>query len=417
MPRDVVRAGDLPVCVLGMGRSGTSLTARVLNLLGVDLGPESGFVPDSPQNSKGYWERRSILELNEALLVALGGDYANPPAFEPGWERRPELAPLQAHARRLIAENFGNSDMWGFKDPRLSLTLPFWRQVVPDMRYVICVRNPMEVFSSFGQYPSEDDFGGKNWFELWLRSTASALVHTGDSERTVVFYEDYFTDLRAQVVNLAAFIARPLTTDAWVAIDAFVEPGLRHQWTDQHEFVFDDEPVADTATLYAALRGLPPNPGAEAIKEVEDLAVPLLRRLSDGRAPRPTRAINTVPASLSPGRDSETLGRIRLGVHGDGWLARDVLVSLAGGEAADLVLRADVLPVDAQRLDVVVDGRTVDSRGVEAGPLDIRIPIPRALGDRSVELRWVEAMPLAAPDRRRAAARLEYLGVEPRLRA
>ena len=50
---------ELPVCILGMGRSGTSLTARVLNLLGVDLGPESGFVERSEQNVTGYWERRA----------------------------------------------------------------------------------------------------------------------------------------------------------------------------------------------------------------------------------------------------------------------------------------------------------------------------------------------------------------------
>lgn len=137
-----MRSGELPVGVLGMGRSGTSLTARILNLLGVDLGPAEGLIPATPRNPKGFWERRAIFELNDAVLSALGGDYENPPPLRPGWQRSRALEPLEQRARELIDECFGDSPLWGFKDPRTSLTLPFWRRVIPHMRYVICMRDP-----------------------------------------------------------------------------------------------------------------------------------------------------------------------------------------------------------------------------------------------------------------------------------
>ena len=32
--------------------------------------------------------------------------------------------------------------VWGWKDPRTCLTLPFWQDVIGSIRYVICIRNP-----------------------------------------------------------------------------------------------------------------------------------------------------------------------------------------------------------------------------------------------------------------------------------
>src|SRR5205823_6297255 len=57
------------VCVLGMTRSGTSLTMRTLNLLGVYLGPESELLPGpDASNPKGFWEQDKLKRLNNAIL-------------------------------------------------------------------------------------------------------------------------------------------------------------------------------------------------------------------------------------------------------------------------------------------------------------------------------------------------------------
>ena len=39
-------------------------------------------------------------------------------------------------------------DHWGWKDPRNSLTLPFWKELLPNLKVVVCVRNPIEVIAS-----------------------------------------------------------------------------------------------------------------------------------------------------------------------------------------------------------------------------------------------------------------------------
>ena len=60
------------VCVLGMHRSGTSLVARVLNVLGVDLGPEEHLMRPSSANPTGHWENKPITGINDEILSDSG---------------------------------------------------------------------------------------------------------------------------------------------------------------------------------------------------------------------------------------------------------------------------------------------------------------------------------------------------------
>jgi hypothetical protein len=50
-----------------MHRCGTSLTARVLNLLGYSLGPEEDLLEHKFDNPAGFWEQRPIVEINDPI--------------------------------------------------------------------------------------------------------------------------------------------------------------------------------------------------------------------------------------------------------------------------------------------------------------------------------------------------------------
>jgi len=54
------------VVIIGMHRSGTSVIARGLKVLGVTLG--DNLMPPGEDNPKGYWEDLDINELNVELL-------------------------------------------------------------------------------------------------------------------------------------------------------------------------------------------------------------------------------------------------------------------------------------------------------------------------------------------------------------
>ena len=75
------------ICVLGMHRSGTSLLARILNLIGVDLGPDEVLTTEPvADNPKGYWEHHEITAISDAILKRHGGSWDEPPLLPPGWE-------------------------------------------------------------------------------------------------------------------------------------------------------------------------------------------------------------------------------------------------------------------------------------------------------------------------------------------
>src|SRR5688572_17839806 len=121
-------SGDPParvICTLGMHRSGTSLVSRTLNLLGVHLGPSDRLLPADEDNPKGYWEHRAIVDLNDEILDRFGGRWDEPPSFPPAWPRDPRMEDLREQARHLLTDNFAVAPLWGWKDPRTCLTLPF----------------------------------------------------------------------------------------------------------------------------------------------------------------------------------------------------------------------------------------------------------------------------------------------------
>ena len=221
------------VCVLGMHRSGTSVLTRILNLLGMSLGPENKLAGGCEKDGqpKGYWENVEIIYLNNAILERFGGNWFEPPIFPPSWQTSATLNDLKQRGQLLLKDTFDTAPIWGWKDPRTCLTLPFWQLIVPQMRYVICFRNPMAVAQSLAR---RDDFSIEKSSTLWLSYVQSALKYTRGSPRLIVFYEDLMDDWSRELPRLARFLGNPgaaQRNDVRDAVEAFVEQSLRHHRT------------------------------------------------------------------------------------------------------------------------------------------------------------------------------------------
>ena len=130
-----------PVVVVGMHRSGTSLTASILGSSGVHLG--DSLVPAGHGNAEGHFEDLEFVDLHRAALEAFGHD-------PEGWDEvvldhLPDA--LEARARALIDAR-ASRPFWGWKDPRTALFLPFWERLLPEAKFVFVYRNPWEVIDS-----------------------------------------------------------------------------------------------------------------------------------------------------------------------------------------------------------------------------------------------------------------------------
>jgi hypothetical protein len=259
------------VCTLGMHRSGTSLVSRVLNVLGLYLGPKEHLMRPSADNPTGHWESRPIKEINDEILSILGGTWSEPPPLPEGWERSPKLAGSRRRAREVIEADFSGSELWGFKDPRNSLTLPFWQRILDPMRYVICLRNPLDAAAS-ARARKDDTVSFERGIQLWLTYVRGALAATAGHPRHFVFYEDLMADPKPTVRELARFIGREKSSGAKAdirsAISVAVTEGLWHHRTAVPDVVDASGLPFHVKAFYLALRQFVPGVetvGAEAL--------------------------------------------------------------------------------------------------------------------------------------------------------
>jgi len=124
---------DKTIVVLAMHRSGSSAVAGILHYLGVDMGAEH-FIPPSARNSKGYFEDKRFVALNECILASVGGawnvnvsrewiDYARD-RFDSG-------------IRDLVS---GRTGIWGWKDPRTVMTFPLYAPHLCNVEFIVVTR-------------------------------------------------------------------------------------------------------------------------------------------------------------------------------------------------------------------------------------------------------------------------------------
>ena len=140
-----------PVVITGMHRSGTSLVASYLSSLGIDLGDR--LLAADAHNPHGYFEDTDFQRLQEEILTDLtpddDGGHRNWGWTENERLDRGRLASWIGPARALAAARSGCPGLWGWKDPRTSLLLDFWNEVLDDQPfYVLLYRFPWEVTDS-----------------------------------------------------------------------------------------------------------------------------------------------------------------------------------------------------------------------------------------------------------------------------
>jgi hypothetical protein len=215
------------VTVLGMHRSGTSLCANMLQMLGVDMADASGA---SPANERGHWERSRINDLNDLVFAAFGRrwvDASHVLALPDGWLEDARVQQVQAALVGWLAPRLGGGRAFGFKDPRTARLMPMWRQVYERLgavpRYVFCVRDPAQVARSLS---ARDRMARGQAEYRWLVYNADAVAGVAGAPVCVVPYEDWFSRPVETARRLAAFVGMG-EPDAG-QVHSVIDPDLRH---------------------------------------------------------------------------------------------------------------------------------------------------------------------------------------------
>ena len=226
------------ILVAGMHRSGTSAVTRILSLAGCDL-PKNLMTGDVANkfNERGFWEPRSIADLNDEVLASAGSAWDDWRAFDSGWYVSPIAEEFRERARAVLNEEFGTSRLFVLKDPRICRLLKFWIEAIEGVGatpfIVSPIRNPLDVADSL---KARDGLDPPIGHLLWLRHVLDAERASRHLRRAYVRYDMLLSEAHTVVDALGDMLGvswpRRLSIGAQVEIDEFLSSDLRHHRTD-----------------------------------------------------------------------------------------------------------------------------------------------------------------------------------------
>ncbi|MEO8673140.1 MAG: glycosyltransferase [Tahibacter sp.] len=246
------------IIVAGMHRSGTSVTTRIINLLGAELARD--LIPADIGNERGHWESRAVQSLHNEMLATLGSDLYSPVNVQVDWFVSASARQWIDRMRDLLADEYPTSTLFVLKDPRISLFLPLWTEamrqssIVP--RFVLPFRHPDAVAISLEVREHKLDSGNSlphaQGVAVWLRYVLAAEKFTRGQARTFVEFDRVLVDWPAEFARMG----RQLGVDwpNWQrvdsAIDDFIETGARSDRTGNPA----NDGVGICADIYAGLK-------------------------------------------------------------------------------------------------------------------------------------------------------------------
>jgi hypothetical protein len=140
--------------VIGSPRSGTSFLSKVLSEHGIYFGEKKLFIdplkiPINPE----FLELKSVNNLNDLILKKVKFNYIDF-NFVPDVEKIKinDKSKIHEKIRNIINNELKNKDLIGIKDPRISFTLPLWRDNLLKLNYkvivIVCFRSLEETILS-----------------------------------------------------------------------------------------------------------------------------------------------------------------------------------------------------------------------------------------------------------------------------
>src|SRR4029453_5698696 len=120
---------------------------------------------------------------------------------------------------------FDSANVWGWKDPRTSLTLPFWQQLLPELKTVVVVRNPLEVAHSMRERNGISYSFGLRLWEIYNRRLIEA---SSCKNRLVTHYDFFFQEAESELRRIMDFVGLPDAKTGSAA--ALVAPRKRHTY-------------------------------------------------------------------------------------------------------------------------------------------------------------------------------------------
>jgi len=138
---------DQPLLMIGLPRTGSSMTAALFEMSGLWLGKT---VPGGgPENPKGFFENTVLREhITKPILKALNCDPLGVRNF-PKINALPVIPDFKEVVLETIKnEGYQGNQLWGYKDSLMTLLWPIWLHAFPHTTFIIINRREEDVINS-----------------------------------------------------------------------------------------------------------------------------------------------------------------------------------------------------------------------------------------------------------------------------
>ena len=228
--------GRQGLIVLGMHRSGTSALTGALNRCGVWLGSEFDLTGANRENPKGFFERKDVRAVCDALLRSVDSDWWKIAEFRIEAIPQGDLIKCGRAFQEVIAKLGRQSSTWAIKEPRLCLLFPALQSYIPHPVCILMHRNPLEVARSLRV---RNGFGLAEGLALWEAYNLYALRASQGFRRVLISYEELRSAPSDAVARLFQKLAHKydvkLTGVDIQAVNDFISPELHRQQSDAHD--------------------------------------------------------------------------------------------------------------------------------------------------------------------------------------
>ena len=205
----------------GMHRSGTSALARLIQGLGVDIG--SNLLPAGGGNLYGHFEETAFIHFHDNLIARSFPQRASFCEWLP--LANAEIA--YTDADRAEAKSIWNAHLAkggrAWKDPRTSLFLDLWTEILPEAKLVISLRHPYQVHRSLlrrGEPFLHVDYSASILGWTVYNQRILQVISTLPKDRFILVDVDLaFRESRKLTEFLAHFLDLPMTEKALASID------------------------------------------------------------------------------------------------------------------------------------------------------------------------------------------------------
>ena len=198
------------VIILAVGLSGSSVLAGLISRAGYSVG-ENTF----EKLDYNTFENAELVRLNKQLLeiAGIGEDFTIEYRQEYADKMKALYGRIDDSEFRAFIAHCDNNQPWLWKDPRLSITMHFWKHMLNlnCTKFIVNDRDPVQAWISWTIRRQIQTFSySKRYSDLVIGSITSLLNEQG-LDHIKVRYEDLVCRPETTIVNINKFLGCRLT--------------------------------------------------------------------------------------------------------------------------------------------------------------------------------------------------------------